>query len=98
MSSISLILDKLRITSSAEGLELSVDSSLSFDCSEEELQTLTSAQLLDILYSGKSWVSRGSGYGLNFTILHEGQRLDGRDAESTIEDIGQYLRDAPVSD
>jgi hypothetical protein len=97
MSAISLTLDPLRITSSDEGLELSVDSLLSFEGSEEGSQSLASVKLLDLLYSGKVWVSRGCGYRLNFTILFDGQRLDSPSIKNTIRDFAQYLRDAPVS-
>lgn len=97
MSAISLTLDPLRITSSDEGLELSVDSLLSFECSEGGPQSVASVKLLDLLYSGRVWVSRGRGYRLNFTILFDGQRLDSLSTKNTIGDFAEYLRDAPVS-
>ena len=97
MSTISLTLDPLRVASSDEGLGLSIDSVLSFECSEEGSQSLASAELLDLLYSGKVWVSRGRGYRLNFTILFDGQQLYSPSVKNIIEDFAQYLRDAPVS-
>lgn len=97
MSAVSLTLDPLRIVSSDDGLELSVDSSLSFECPNEGSQSLATVDLLDLLYSGRVWVSRGRGYKLNFTVLFDGQQLDSPSINDGIGDFAQYLRDAPVS-
>src|SRR4051812_2604689 len=97
MSAISLTLDPLQITSSEEGLELFVASSLSFECSEKGSHPLANVKLPDLLYSGKVWVSRGRGYKLNFTVLFNGEQLDWVKSKNTIEDLAQYLQDAPVS-
>ena len=97
MSTISLPLDQVRIANSNDGFELSLDSSLLLESSEESSTQITCTQLLDLLYSGKAWVSRGPGYKLDFTILHNGEQLHGLDNKKIIEGIAQHLQDAPVS-
>jgi hypothetical protein len=97
MFTVSLVLDKLRITSLVDELEVSVNTSVSLICPDKDIRILEPSRLLALLCSGTLWVTRGNGCRLEFTILLDGQKVDQQSRETMIQNLSYYLQDAPVS-
>ena len=97
MPAFSLIFNKLRVEIPAKKYSLSVDSSVSLQCSSENVQPMKTRQLLDLLCSGKIWVTSGIGSRIDFLFILDKQ-LDGKPAiEKMIENFAASVRVAPVS-
>jgi len=97
MPAFSFIFNKLRVEIPAKKLSLSVDSSVSLQYCSGNAQTMKTRQLLDLLCSGKPWVTRGPGYRIDFLFVL-GTQQDGKPAtEKMIENFAASVRGAPVS-
>jgi hypothetical protein len=97
MATVSLILDKLKVALPAEKLSLCLESSISLRCPNVSFLSLDFTQLLDLICSGKVWVTRGNGCRLDFTIHCKGLHNDEMLVGKIVEDLGLYIRHAPVS-
>ena len=97
MPPLSLIFNKLQVVIPAKKLSLSVDSSVSLQCSSGNAQPMKTRQLLDLLCSGKIWVTRGIGCRIDFTFLLDKKQGEKPAMEKMIRDFAGYVRDAPVS-
>jgi hypothetical protein len=97
MPAFSLVFNKLRVEIPAKKFSLSVDSSVSLQCPSRDAQPIKTRQLLDLLYSGKTWVARGIGCRIDFIFLLDKQQDERPTMEKMIEDFAGYVRDAPVS-
>lgn len=97
MPAFSLVFNKLQVEMPAKKLSLSVDSSVSLQCSSGNAQPMKARQLLDLLCSGKTWVSRGIGCRIDFIFILDKQQDEKPAMEKMIEDFAGYVRDAPVS-
>jgi hypothetical protein len=93
----SLVFNKLQVEIPAKKLSLSVDSSVSLQSSSGNAQPMKTRQLLDLLCSGKLWVTRGIGCRIDFIFLLDKQQDEKPAMEKMIEDFAGYVRDAPVS-
>jgi hypothetical protein len=97
MPAFSFIFNKLEVEIPAKKLSLSVDSSVSLQCSSGNTQPMKTRQLLDLLCSSKTWVTRGAGYRIDFLFVLDKQQ-DGKPAtEKMIENFAASVRGAPVS-
>jgi hypothetical protein len=92
MPGFSLKLDKVRISCREKKIQLSVESSAFFNCSDGSFHSLGRLELLELLSSGRVWVSRGNNYRLDFQVLFNGQRCP----QNVTEILGYHIRNAPV--
>jgi hypothetical protein len=92
MAGFSLKLDKVRLSCPEKKIQLSVESSAFFNCSDGSFHSLGRVELLELLSSGKVWVSRGNNYRLNFQILLNGQQCP----QNGTKILGNHVRNAPV--
>lgn len=97
MPTFSFIFNKLQVEIPAKKLSLSVDSSVSLQCSSGNAQPMKTRQLLDLLCSGKIWVTRGVSCRIDFVILLDKQQDEKQAMEKMVQDFAGYVRDAPVS-
>jgi hypothetical protein len=97
MPAFSFIFNKLQVEIPAKKLSLSVDSSVSLQCSSGNAQPTTTRQLLDLLCSGKTWVTRGIGCRIDFFFLLDKQQDKEQAMEKIVKDFTAYVRDLPVS-
>ena len=54
-------------------------------------------QLLDLLCTGKVWITHGNGCRIDFTFLVDGLQDEKLIMEKIIEDLAAHVRDLPVS-
>jgi len=94
LTTISLDLDKVRVTYPKEKLRLFITPNLKFDCSIGILGHIQPSDILQALKSGHIWSSRGFACQINFRITLLGTVFDSH--EHAIEELGASIRNAEV--
>lgn len=95
MPTISLDLDKVRVTYPKEKLRLFITPSLKFDCPVDGiLDHIQQSDILQALKSAQIWPSRGFACQINFRINLLGTVFDNH--EHAIEELGTSIRNAEV--